>query len=482
MSQHYRSILQLSGGVTPFTNTYSMSFDGIDERFNGASTFSELDGQNKATFSLWVKPQLNQYGILFHIPKNTTIAQGQVLCFLDNSYRVRWSMDTTSYYSNSLTNVITLNAWNHILICIDLTQGANQDRSRVFINGVNQTDVSNLGTRTQFSSSTGSLLIGEETLGYLTPFLGNIDEFAMWVGTDQRANVSDIYNGGVPFDLSTLATAPSHWWRMGDNDTWSGSQWTLSDNIGSYDLNSVNMEEADRVTDVPSVTPFANTYSMSLDGVDDEVSMDFTNTSTTGSISVWVKPTDYTAGNQIICQYVSNAYRDYINLQQRTDGTLAFSSADSGSTRWRVVTDNAVVSNGVWTHIVFSFDGSNGIIYINGSSVSQTYEVTTNTSWWWDDLIPTKQRLGILRVNGYSVQQRYSGNIEEQSVYTSALTSTEVSSIYNNGLPTDLSSQSNILAWYRCGDNDTAPTLTDNIGSNDGTMTNFSTFSTDVPT
>ena len=39
------------------------------------------------------------------------------------------------------------------------------------------------------------------------------------------------------------------------------------------------------------------------------------------------------------------------------------------------------------------------------------------------------------------------------------------------------------VSWWRCGDGDTSPTLTDNgSGGNDGTMTNFSTFSTDVPT
>ena len=39
------------------------------------------------------------------------------------------------------------------------------------------------------------------------------------------------------------------------------------------------------------------------------------------------------------------------------------------------------------------------------------------------------------------------------------------------------------LSWWRMGDGDTSPTLTDNgSGGNDGTMTNFSTFSTDVPT
>ena len=229
-------------------------------------------------------------------------------------------------------------------------------------------------------------------------------------------------------------------------------------------------------------TIFSNTKSIALDGVDDEVSMDFTNTSSTGSISVWIKPTDYTTGSQSICIYTSGGYRDYIMLQSQNTGGIRAVSADNGGTQWDIRTNTGHLTNGVWTHICFVFNGTSGTFYINGNSVTATYFNTTNTSWWWDDLLPTKQRLGIFRVNGYNTSLRYNGNIEEQSVFTTALSSTEVSAIYNNGLPTDLSSQSNILAWYRCGDGDTAPILTDNIGSNDGTMTNFSAFSTDVPT
>ena len=227
---------------------------------------------------------------------------------------------------------------------------------------------------------------------------------------------------------------------------------------------------------------FSNTKSILLDGVDDEVSMDFTNTSTTGSISVWIKPTDFTTGSQSICIYTGTGNRDYIMLHTQDTGGIRVIAADNGSTRWDVRTNTGHLTNGVWTHICFVFGGSSGTFYIDGSSVASTYFNTTNTSWWWDDLTPTTQRLGVFSVSGYSTSLRFNGNIEEQSVFSSALSSAEVSSIYNNGLPTDLSSQSNILAWYRCGDEDTAPTLIDNIGSNDGTMSNFSTFSTDVPT
>ena len=232
-------------GAPPFTNQYSMTFDGVDERFNGASTFSELNGVTKMTLSCWVKPTLNSTddviscgyasGVLFQLR-------------IYNTGIVRFQFNTTSFYTTTGAGAISANVWSHILICIDKTQGTSAERGRIFINGV-ESQSNNLDT-TALGTANTPLYIG---IGYgiTLPYEGLVDEVSIWVGTDQRANVSDIYNGGVPFDLSTLATAPDHWWRMGDGDTWSGSQWTLSDNIGSYDLNSVNMEEADRVTDIP---------------------------------------------------------------------------------------------------------------------------------------------------------------------------------------------------------------------------------------
>jgi hypothetical protein len=134
---------------------------------------------------------------------------------------------------------------------VDLTNPTTSQMGRIYINSVDATSSVNISSRTAFSTSTGAIWLGEEANGYLNPLLGNTDEVAMWVGSDERANIADIYNGGVPFDLSTLASAPSHWWRMGDGDSFGGGVWTLNDNIGSYNLDSVNMEEADRVTDVP---------------------------------------------------------------------------------------------------------------------------------------------------------------------------------------------------------------------------------------
>jgi hypothetical protein len=76
----------------------------------------------------------------------------------------------------------------------------------------------------------------------------------------------------------------------------------------------------------------------------------------------------------------------------------------------------------------------------------------------------------------------FNGLIDEVSIFTTALSSSDATAIYNGGVPTSLTPYSP-LGWWRCGDGDTSPTLTDNgSGGNDGTMNNFTTFSTDVPT
>ena len=68
--------------------------------------------------------------------------------------------------------------------------------------------------------------------------------------------------------------------------------------------------------------------------------------------------------------------------------------------------------------------------------------------------------------------------LDEVSIFDYELTSGQVTSIYNSGTPTDLDNTSGVTApvhWWRMGDGDTFPTITDvgTTGGNDGTMTNM---------
>ena len=136
--------------------------------------------------------------------------------------------------------------------------------------------------------------------------------------------------------------------------------------LSSYSQYRVNQSA---IGGTPTPPPFTNTKSILLDGIDDEVSMDFTNTSTTGSISVWIKPTDFSTGSQSICIYTSGGYRDYIMLHSQNTGGIRAVSADNGATKWDIRTNTGHLTNGVWTHICFVFNGTSGTFYINGNSV-----------------------------------------------------------------------------------------------------------------
>ncbi len=465
---------QGSGGTTPFSNLYSMQFDGIDEYFTGVTNYSDLDGQTKATFSLWVKPQLNQTGILFHIPINTSLAQGQALCYIDTNYRVRWSMDTITYFGNSKINVINLNQWNHVLFCLDFTQAVAQDKNRVFINGVDETAVNNLSTRTQFSTSTGSLFIGEEALGYQTPFLGEIDEFAIWSGTDLRNDAATIYNNGVPNNLNELSTPPTTWHRMGDNATWNGSIWTMTDVNGGYVSNSVNMVEANRTTDVPF-----STKSIQLDGVDDYVDCGDNDNLSFGdgvtdspfSISLWLN-VGLIKTRGIISKYGSLGSEWLVYL---VGGKIRFLLNDTINTRSIYADANTTLNLNTWYHVTCTYNGIGEIsgvkIYING--IAET--LTTSGSALYTAMSNTNQPLEI----GKYVTRELTGKIDEVAIFNSELTTSDVTTIYNAGAPNDISSLAPLSWWRFEGTGTTA--IDSGTGGNDGTLENGVIRSTDVP-
>ena len=224
---------------------YGFQFDGSNEYFNSGTIFSELDGGTQFTLSMWLKPtDLISNRIIFHIPRNTTQTNSQVLVWLRTSGQLDISVNVNTQFCRSTTGAITAGVWQHLLIAFDLSQAAN-DRIRPFVNGVDVFSVAN-NPVTSFPTSSGAIYLGEEANGYLAPFLGTMDEVALWVGSNVSSLVNQIYNNGIPTNLNKLSTLPSHWWRMGDGDTYS-SGWNLNDNIGSYDLSSNNMDENNRI-------------------------------------------------------------------------------------------------------------------------------------------------------------------------------------------------------------------------------------------
>ena len=121
-------------------------------------------------------------------------------------------------------------------------------RFEIWINGVSQTltlDHNNNGFTDEIVDD--FFLVGEKSSG--GSHMRNdclVDEMAIW-NTDETANVAAIYNGGTTHDLALLASAPDHYWRFGDGDTF----YFIQDAIASLDFAMNNMSSADIVNDVP---------------------------------------------------------------------------------------------------------------------------------------------------------------------------------------------------------------------------------------
>ena len=241
------------------------------------------------------------------------------------------------------------------------------------------------------------------------------------------------------------------------------------------------------LTDIVGTASFSNTKSILLDGIDDFVDCSDNDNLSFGdsvsdspfSISAWIKFDNTGSRQGIVAKFNAPNYFEYTFFLE-SDNTLKGYLFDVPSTNIRGKA-STVITTGVWNYVTFTYDGQGGStayngmkIYLNGVDVSSS-NVTLNT---YTAMHNTSASLKIGQYYGnYAI-----GNIDEVSIFNTELSASDVTTIYNGGVPNDISSLSPV-SWWRCGDGDTSPTLTDNgSGGNDGTMTNFSTFSTDVPT
>ena len=75
----------------------------------------------------------------------------------------------------------------------------------------------------------------------------------------------------------------------------------------------------------------------------------------------------------------------------------------------------------------------------------------------------------------------FTGLIDEVSIFNAALDGTAISAIWNNGTPTDLSEDGNLVGYWRMEEG-TGTTVADgSSNSNTGTLTNSPAWSSDTP-
>ena len=230
------------------------------------------------------------------------------------------------------------------------------------------------------------------------------------------------------------------------------------------------------------INSFNNIYSTHFDGVDDYVALGVSGMSAaknTGSFSSWFKLETTAVSGEIIRLFEDEENNIRI-FYHASNNELRFSyTADGSSTN--VILSDEIEGDGLWHHVVGTWDNSGkASLYLDGifreaATISGTFIGSFTTA-----------AIG----NNAQSGNYWLGNIDEVTLFNKELSPSEVTTLYNDGLPYTVAADSGLIGWWRMGDGGivgdpiaTFPTILDETGNNDGTMTNMTStdFQADVP-
>jgi hypothetical protein len=237
-----------------------------------------------------------------------------------------------------------------------------------------------------------------------------------------------------------------------------------------------------------STSTFTNTYSVSFDGTNDYVTASpVTPTAQQGTISGWIKVPSSHSGHMPVVTWsilsASNTFQDRLTVR---NGQIRYYHQDTSNGVDIVQGGTTGLFDNTWHHVAVVCNGSSYALYLDGSAETVSVVTGSNSGKWIGDMTGTYEvtEIGASRRNASAGGSDYgTGLLDEVAIWDSALSSSDISSIYNSGVANDISSLSP-SGWWRMGDNDggTGTTITDQgSGGNNGTLTNGPTFSTDIP-
>jgi len=221
------TLAQFGGSV--FTNDYSVDFDGTDD-YMDFGTNTTINSSSAFSVSAWFNvDNIASFPTICLLKTNLT--NGFVISLSNTTgvnaiYNGVWfgsapTGDTTQFKGfatgNSTLSATLASGWHHLVLTYDGVNPQASSSTTVYIDG------------TAYASTQGVGLGSYANVNYVAKgahmFNGLIDEFAIFDSELSSSDATDIYNSGVPASLTSYS--PVGWWRMGDNDSGTGT--TITD-------------------------------------------------------------------------------------------------------------------------------------------------------------------------------------------------------------------------------------------------------------
>jgi hypothetical protein len=227
------------------------------------------------------------------------------------------------------------------------------------------------------------------------------------------------------------------------------------------------MSQANLVqSDLQTVAPYSK-YAMNFDGTD-EIDIPTITLANDFTISAWVTNTVSGSANDQLLSAGSGffLFSTAVRNGSTTAGKMTYWNGSS------LIAFTDVIRDDNWHHVSLTYNSSTTTLtgYTDGNQTySETYDAGTNNQ--------------INKIGDNLYSHNWLGKISNASIWDTALTSAQVTEIYNEGLPGNLNSHSaysNLVSWWQLGENSsyvggaTNPwTFADEKGTNNGLSPNL---------
>jgi len=438
-------------------SNYSMDFDGNVQHIK-ASNFSGLADKSSGSFSLWFKTT------------NTTSNAGKCILsipysgggngfdiYINNSTSLK-SYLKTSTFTTTTTNTITYgdSNWHHVAVVYD---GSTH---KIYFDTVDVTNTSTPSPSGAIAASTvNTIEIGRFSTSYQNEFNGQIDGVAIFNYALSTSQITTLYGSsstGIGNPMS-LSPKPVAYYPLGDQDAFNGANY-LVPNIAAEE------DDGDIAT---SYSPYALDFDAASSNYIDCGNITSLNNLSAFSTSTWINYEGTISGassHMFLSGGSASNNRFYVQLYSSNQIRYGY----NGNT---IVTTSSM-SVGNWYNIVTVHNGTSLDVYLNGVK-QNTSPVTV--------VAPSTNIGNNFQIGKYFALSSYywDGKLSNASIWNTDLTSSQVTELYNEGVPSNLnnhSAYSNLVSWWQLGSNssfNTNWTVLDEVtaSGNNGTSSNM---------
>ncbi len=173
------------------------------------------------------------------------------------------------------------------------------------------------------------------------------------------------------------------------------------------------------------------------------------------TISMWLKPDGTPSSNtRYLTIGTTNSFIDV--RAQNAGGGLAFSTANSAGSNLKNYEINSVLSDASWSFVCFSWDGTNLVLYHQGSEVAPDAQDVDNSGTMANDT----RAVGVGGLSVANAALSFDGNLHSYAIWDVELSADAISELYNSGAGeavsydedgTNYTSSADLLHWWRLG-------------------------------